>query len=167
MINECEKNVCVPYVPSPVEDVMQVLKKLNPRRGEVILEPGCADATNLKEAYNRFGLIGIGIELDEGRYNRAIENVRGLPITIIYKSFADSKDEIASADYIYCYLLRSVNNEVIKPLVERYAKPGAWIISRHFTFEGWSPVFVERRIYVYRKSPRRNIIQRILEEWKR
>ena len=145
---ECQDNECVVYVPTPEEEIRTALRKANLKPGEVFVELGCGDGRNLKIAASEFGAKCIGYELNHERAERARANTEGLPVTIKEESFMNAAHDLAKADCVYVYLLQSVN-QVIKPLLEENLKHGARVISRHFTFEGWTPDFEWHNIYFY------------------
>jgi len=145
---ECQDNECVVYVPTPEEETRTALQKANLRAGETFVELGCGDGRNLKIAASEFGAKCIGYELNHERAERARANTKGLPVTIKEESFMNAAQDIAKADCVYVYLLQSVN-QTVKPLLEENLKRGARVISRHFTFEGWTPDFEWNNIYFY------------------
>ena len=148
---ECQDSECVVYVPTPEEEIRTALQKANLKPGETFVELGCGDGRNLKIAASEFGAKCIGYELNHERAEQARKNTKDLPVTIKEESFMNAAQDIAKADCVYVYLLQSVN-QVIKPLLEENLKRGARIISRHFTFDRWTPDFEWNNIYFYRMS---------------
>ena len=147
---ECQDSECVVYVPTPEEEIRTALQKVNLKPGETFVELGCGDGRNLNIAASEFGAKCIGYELNHERAEQAKENTRGLPVTIKEESFMNAAQDIAKADCVYVYLLQSVN-QTVKPLLEENLKHGARVISRHFTFDGWTPDFEWNNIYFYHK----------------
>lgn len=136
MSNECEVSECVPFVPTPDEEVRTAFHTVRLAPGEVVVELGCGDGKNLKLAAVEFGANGIGYELNPERAELARAANAGLPVKIHEKNFMGAKEEIKKADVVFVYLLQSVN-QLIKPMLEMYLKPSARVVSWHYTFDDW------------------------------
>ncbi|MCW3130651.1 MAG: class I SAM-dependent methyltransferase [Methanophagales archaeon] len=145
---ECQDSECVVYVPTPEEETRTALQKAKLKPGETFVELGCGDGRNLKIAASEFGAKCIGYELNHERAEQARKKTKGLPVTIKEETFMNAARDLAKADCVYVYLLQSVN-QAVKPLLEENLKHGARVISRHFTFEGWTPNFEWNNIYFY------------------
>ena len=151
MTTECESE-CVPFVPTPDEEVRRGFRYVNLKPNEVFVELGCGDGKNLRIATSEFGAIGIGYELNPERAKLARERNKGFPVTIKEESFMHGADDITKADVVFVYLLQSVN-QYIKPMLEAFLNPSARVISRHYTFDGWIPSTSEGNVHVYLSHP--------------
>lgn len=152
--------VSVPFVPTPIEVVREMLKLAELKPGEVLLDLGCGDGRVLVTAAKEFGARAIGIELRSDLVSRAVRNVihEGVQdkVLVIQGNFFELK--LPPADVIFMYLLTSVN-ERLKPKLEKEAKVGARIVSHDFEVIGWKPKKVEdfrdggrsHRIYLYER----------------
>jgi len=150
--------ISVPFVPTPIEVVREMLKLADLKPGELLLDLGCGDGRVLIVAAKEFGARAIGIEIRSDLANRAAYNVakEGLKdrVLIINGNFFELR--LPPADVIFMYLLTSVN-ERLRPKLEREAKPGARIVSHDFEVVGWRPKYVEdfrdggrsHKIYLY------------------
>lgn len=152
--------VSVPFVPTPIEVVREMLKLAELKPGEVLLDLGCGDGRVLVTAAKEFGARAIGIELRSDLVSRAVRNVihEGVQdkVLVIQGNFFELK--LPPADVIFMYLLTSVN-ERLRPKLEKEAKVGARIVSHDFEVIGWKPKKVEdfrdggrsHRIYLYER----------------
>ncbi|MEM1508828.1 MAG: methyltransferase domain-containing protein [Thermofilaceae archaeon] len=152
--------VSVPFVPTPIEVVKEMLRLAELKPGEVLLDLGCGDGRVLVLAAKEFGARAIGIELRSDLVSRAVRNIirEGVQnkVLVIQGNFFELK--LPPADVVFMYLLTSVN-ERLRPKLEKEAKLGARIISHDFEITGWKPKRVEdfkdggrsHRIYLYER----------------
>lgn len=150
--------ISVPFVPTPMEVVREMLRVAGLKPGETVLDLGCGDGRVLVVAAKEFGARAIGIELrtdlvSKAALNAIKEGVRD-KILIIHGNFFELR--LPPADVIFLYLLTSVN-ERLRPKLEREAKPGTRIVSHDFEVVGWKPNRIvefrdgsrSHRIYLY------------------
>jgi len=151
-------SITVPFVPTPIEVIREMLTIAELKPGELLLDLGCGDGRVLIVAAKEFGARAIGIELrdqlaNRAAYNAAKEGVKD-KVLVVHGNFFDLK--LPPADVIFMYLLTSVN-ERLRPKLEREAKLGARIVSHDFEVTGWKPRRVEdfrdggrsHRLYLY------------------
>lgn len=133
----------VPFVPSPPELIRQALKLAGLRSGELLLEPGCGDGRTLVIAAKEFGARAVGIEIDRGRLEMAMRNIRlaGVEdkVLLIHGNFYEVR--FPPADVVFLYLLTSVN-ERLRPRFLSELKPSTRIVSHDFEITGWKPLEV-------------------------
>jgi len=153
--------VSVPFVPTPVEVIREMLKIAGLKPGETVLDLGCGDGRVLVIAAKEFGANAIGIELRSDLVKRAAVNAlkEGVNdrVLIIHGNFFELR--LPPADVIFLYLLTSVN-ERLRPKLERETKVGARIVSHDFEIVGWKPKKVlefrdggrSHRIYLYSRE---------------
>ena len=150
--------ISVPFVPTPMEVVREMLRVAGLKPGETVLDLGCGDGRVLVVAAKEFGARAIGIELRSDLVSKAAlnaikEDVRDR-VLIIHGNFFELR--LPPADVIFLYLLTSVN-ERLRPKLEREAKPGTRIVSHDFEVVGWRPKKIvefrdggrSHRIYLY------------------
>ncbi len=153
--------VSVPFVPTPVEVIREMLKLANLKPGELLVDLGCGDGRVLVVAAKEFGARAVGIEIrsdlaSKAAHNAIREGVRDR-VLVINGNFFELR--IPPADVIFMYLLTSVN-ERLRPKLEKEAKPGARIVSHDFEIVGWKPKLVENfqdggrshKLYLYVKE---------------
>ncbi len=136
--------ITVPYVPTPIEVVREMLKLAGLKPGEIILDLGSGDGRVLITAAKEFGAKAIGVELRKDLIEKAITNIEreGVKdrVMIIQGNFFDIK--LPPANVIFLYLLTSVN-ERLRPKLEKETKPGTRIVSHDFEIAGWKPYKVK------------------------
>ena len=141
---------CVPFVRSKPEIVRKAFKLAGLKKGETLVELGSGDGQNLIIAAKEFGAKAIGYEIDPilVKYSRERVKKEGLSGKVIVReeSFVNAEKDLRKADVVYMYLLPTVINEVVKPML---LGKKLRVISLAFPINGWTPTVVEGRIYVY------------------
>ena len=132
--------VSVPFVPTPLEVIRELLRMADLKPGETVLDLGCGDGRVLVVAAKDFGANAIGIEMRTDLINKAVQNImrEGVSdkVLIIQGNFFEL--QLPPADVVFMYLLTSVN-ERLRPKLERETKPGTRIVSHDFEIVGWKP----------------------------
>ncbi len=149
-----------PYVPSPPNVVEKMLQMAELKEGEILYDLGCGDGRIIIMAAQRFHANCVGVELDDGRYNKCIQKVRELglqnQVRIVHGNAMNLS--LKDADVVTLYLLTR-SNEKLKPNLDRDLKTGARVVSHDFSMPGWTPTLVEEikgvdnshTIYMYRR----------------
>ncbi len=149
-----------PYVPSPQNVVEKMLQMAELSEGDILYDLGCGDGRIVIMAAQRFHANCVGVELDNGRYNRCVHRIRELGlkncVTILHGNAMDVS--VRDADVVTLYLLTR-SNERLKPNLERDLKAGARVVSHDFSMPGWTPALVEEirtredshTIYLYKR----------------
>ncbi len=135
-----------------IRALLEALGPLSPETSFVDL--GCGDGRLLRAMYRRFGILGVGYEINPWAYVLArFKNfLAGVPAEIRREDFfaANLKDY----DLIFCYLFPDVLKD-LAPKLRKEAKEGAVIVSANFPLPGWKPYLIlkeEDPIYFYRKG---------------
>lgn len=147
-----------PYVPSPQQVVERMLEAAQVKPGETVYDLGCGDGRVLITAAEKFKAKGVGIELSPRLVQQARGQIqlRGLQNQVSVLEGNMLEKDLSGADVVTLYLLTESNSK-LKPLLEKYLKPGARVVSHDFEIRGWRPTRVEEvnahrrnhRIYVY------------------
>ncbi len=131
----------IPYIPTPVDVVDEMLKLANVKSGDVVVDPGCGDGRVLFRCVEKFNAYGIGIEKNRGLVEKCIREIfkRGLvgKILIIYGDLFEFNYSIANVVTLY---LGTDINERLRPKLERELRPGTRVVSHDFEVPGWKPV---------------------------
>lgn len=144
----------VPYVPTPEDVVDQMLKLANVHKGDVVYDLGCGDGRIVITAAKRFGVRGVGIDLNPERIKEARENARKAGVTnlVAFRNEDLFKADIRPATVVTLYLLPSVNMK-LRPRLWHDLKPGTRIVSHDFDMGEWKPektVEIEwRKLYLW------------------
>jgi len=151
-------NRLAPYVPSPQNVVEKMLEAANLKPGETVYDLGSGDGRVLITAAQRFGAKAVGIEISPAQVKASEARVRELKLE--HKIHVLEGDllhaDLSAADVVTIYLLTQ-SNELLRPNLEKYLKPGARVVSHDYPVRGWTPVRVEKveahkrvhQLYVY------------------
>jgi SAM-dependent methyltransferase len=121
---------------------------------------GCGDGRALRQAVRRYGVIGIGYEVNWLAYLKARLLCMGThPLTIYRRDFW--KADLYAADVVFCYLYPDVLGRLAQKLASEL-KPDALVVSANFTLPGFNLIQVLRLnhtlhnapIFVYRSAGR-------------
>lgn len=127
-----------PYVPTPLEVVRKMLRFADVKPNDVVYDVGCGDGRIVITAAKEFGAKAIGIEINPFLVTEALENVKEEKVedrvTIIEQDALTS--DFSSATVITIYLLPEGNLK-LKPIFEKYLKPGVRVIFHNFEMVGW------------------------------
>ena len=151
-----------PYVASPQPIVDRMLDAADVKPGETLYDLGAGDGRILITAARRFNVKGVGVELSEKLVQSANNAIRRMnladQVTLIHGNLLEVN--LAPADVVTIYLETGSNN-LLKPNLEKYLKPGARVVSHDFEVRGWKPTKIEKihaynrnhTIYVYTMPP--------------
>jgi hypothetical protein len=130
----------VPYVSTPmnVVDAMLDLGAVGP--GDYLIDLGSGDGRIAIRAATRFGISGMGVDLDANlvRMARADAEKQGVGDRVKFEVRNLFDTDLGRATVITAYLLNSVNLR-LRPQLFEQLKPGARIVSHDFHFGDWQP----------------------------
>lgn len=151
-----------PYVTSPQPIVDRMLDMAAVKAGETVYDLGCGDGRILITAAQRFKAKGVGVELSEKLVRSTMETVKRMNLQDQVKIIHGDLREVnlQPADVVTIYL-ETGTNDLLKPNLEKYLRPGARVVSHDFEVRGWKPTQVEKitaynrthTIYVYTMPP--------------
>lgn len=143
------------YVPTPQEVVDAMLKLAGVHSGDVVYDLGCGDGRMVVTAAKRYGVRGVGIDINPVRVQEALENVKqnGVGNFVTIKNEDLFEANISEASVVTLYLLTSLNIK-LRPKLWKELKPGTRIVSHSFDMGDWKPEKTEqvdgRTIYLWR-----------------
>lgn len=126
-----------PYVPTAKNEIDEVLKKARLKKGKKFVEFGSGDGRIVRQAAKRYGVVGIGVEINPLLiwWSRLLARRDG---TAHYVSFLKT-DVFAyplhDVDYLYVFLMPELLMKLM-PKFRDELKPGALIISHGFKLSG-------------------------------
>ena len=128
------------FVPTPQAVVDEMLKVANVRRGDVLYDLGSGDGRIVITAAKRFGVRGIGIDIDPQRIAEANENARkeGVSHLVTFKQTDLFTTDISEATVVTLYLLPRLNVK-LRPKLFSELKNGTRIVSHAFDMAEWEP----------------------------
>jgi cyclopropane fatty-acyl-phospholipid synthase-like methyltransferase len=131
----------VRYVPSPDSVVDAMLQLARVSANDIVYDLGSGDGRIPIAAAQRYGAIGVGIEID-ARLNRdAVDSAKkagvGDRVRFLTQDLFDA--DISQATVVTLFLLPRVNQDLI-PKLKRELRPGTRIVSHQFDMgEQWPP----------------------------
>jgi predicted RNA methylase len=158
-----DRDVLAPAYPTPETVVDQMLTIAQVRPGEVVYDLGCGDGRIVIAAAQKFKAHAVGIEIRRDIYEHTLAKVASLGLSDqvkIVQGNALSYD-LSPADVVTLYLLTS-SNERLKPVLLKYLRPNARVVSHDFEIRGWKPITISKMmvegrphmIYLYRIDAR-------------
>lgn len=138
-------NKLAPYVSSPVRVVDRMLEMAAIKPGETLYDLGCGDGRILIAAVRRYRVQAVGVEISPKLAAKAEASIRKaglqararvIPGDLLHVDFS-------GADVVAIYLSTQLNAE-LRPLLERYLKPGARVVSHDYAIPGWKAAKVDR-----------------------
>lgn len=135
-----QKKPEVPYVPTPEQVIVEMLKMGNVGEHDVLYDLGCGDGRIVIKAVRELGCRGVGIDIDpvrieECRKNAAIAGVSDRVEFFVMDLF---EADISQATVVTLYLLSNVNLR-LRPKLLRDLSPGTRVISHDFGMAEWEP----------------------------
>ena len=104
----------VPFVPTPDEVVEAMLRIADLKKSDLLYDLGCGDGRIVVNAARRFGVRGIGVDLDPQRIKESEENARKARVAdrvqFLKQDFFSM--DISKATVMTLYLLPSVNRKL-------------------------------------------------------
>jgi cyclopropane fatty-acyl-phospholipid synthase-like methyltransferase len=134
----------IPFVPTPVEVIDRMLELAEVKKGDVVYDLGSGDGRIVIRAAKKYGVRGVGIEMDELLLEQARKAAKadGVSHLVEFRSEDALKTDLSPATVVTLYMLPWFN-EAVKPNLQKMLKPGARIVAHDFGIEGWKPDKIE------------------------
>jgi SAM-dependent methyltransferase len=131
----------VPFVRSTPEVIERMLDLARVKPGDVIYDIGSGDGAIIIYAAKKYGVRGVGIEIDQELVERArsrahLENVTHL---VEFRAQDAFTVDISPATVVTLYMLPEFNAK-LRPIMDRQLKPGTRVVSHDYAIEGWVPI---------------------------
>lgn len=128
------------FVPTPQEVVDAMLKVANVKKGDVLYDLGSGDGRIVVTAAKRFGVRGVGIDIDPERIAEARENARkaGVEHLVQFMQADLFQTDIGKATVVTLYLLPRLNVK-LRPKLFAELPNGTRIVSHAFDMGDWEP----------------------------
>ena len=129
----------VPYVPTPIYVVKQMLKMADINPSDYLIDLGSGDG-RIVIAAARMGALAHGVELDPERIEQAEDNAEnaGVSDKVIFLEENLFETDFTRASVITMYLLPGLNVS-LRPLLLEQLEPGTRIVSHSFDMDDWEP----------------------------
>jgi SAM-dependent methyltransferase len=130
----------VPYVPTPEEVVVEMLKMAEVTRDDIVYDLGCGDGRIVITAAKVFGARGVGVDIDPNLIRRSNENARkaGVADRVRFIEQDLFETDIREATVVALYLLPELNLQ-LRPKLLRDLRPGSRIVAHEFDMGDWKP----------------------------
>jgi SAM-dependent methyltransferase len=128
------------FVPTPndVVDKMLEMAKVTPK--DIVYDLGCGDGRIVITAAQKYGVRGVGIDIDPQRINEAHANAKAGNVTDKVRFVEGDlfEADISEATVVTLYLLTRLN-EKLKPKLLKDLRPGTRVVSHAFDMGDWAP----------------------------
>lgn len=130
----------VPFVPTPLSVVNEMLKLADLDESDVLYDLGSGDGRIVITAATRYGVRGVGIDLDPQRImeSRANAQLAGVEDRVRFIQGDLFEADLSEATAVTLYLLSSIN-ERLRPKLLRELRPGTPVVSHSFSMGDWEP----------------------------
>lgn len=137
---QTERTPDVIFVPTPQSVVDAMLEVTQVKEGDVLYDLGSGDGRIVITAAKRFGVRGVGIDIDPKRIAEANENARkeGVSHLVTFKQIDLFTADISEATVVTLYLLPRLNVK-LRPRLFSQLKNGTRIVSHAFDMDDWAP----------------------------
>lgn len=130
----------VPYVPTPQPVVDAMLKLANVKKGDVLYDLGSGDGRIPITAAGKYGVRGVGIDINPERIGEANQNAKKAGVTnrVQFRQQDLFQTNLGEATVVTLYLLPDINVK-LRPQLLKQLKPGTRIVSHDFDMGEWKP----------------------------
>lgn len=133
----------IPFVPSPMHVVQRMLELAELKKGDILYDMGSGDGRIVIEAAKKYGVRGIGIDLNPELVAKARENAEkeGVGHLAEFRAQDGLTVDISEATVVTLYMFKWFNN-ALRPKLQKL-KPGSRVIAHDFDIDDWTPTRVE------------------------
>jgi precorrin-6B methylase 2 len=147
-----------PDIPTPTQVIERMLDDARLKSNEILFDLGCGEGRILIMAAQKYKAHAVGIELSRDISDRTTAHIKAMGldqmISIVHGNALHY--DLSPADVVTLYFLTS-SNDRLKPMLEKYLKPTARVVSHDYEIRGWKPTMKEsvavdgrqHAIYVY------------------
>lgn len=133
----------IPFVPSPMLVVERMLQLAEVKQGDILYDLGSGDGRIVIEAAKRFGVRGVGVDLNptlvaEAKRKAVEEKVSHL---VEFHAADGLTVDISEATIVTLYMFKWFNNQM-RPKLQRL-KAGARVVAHDFDIDEWKPTKIE------------------------
>ena len=130
----------VPFVPTPPQVVEAMLDVAKVTKDDVVYDLGSGDGRIVITAAKKYGVRGVGYDIDPDRVKEAQENARtaGVADRVKFEVQNVFTADFREATVVTMYLLPAVNLR-LKPRLLSELRPGTRVVSHDFDMGDWTP----------------------------
>jgi SAM-dependent methyltransferase len=139
-----ESGQLAPFDPTPQEVVERMLALAAIRKNDVVYDLGSGDGRLLITAAKKYGVRGVGFEIEPGLVKLARENARkaGVEKLVEIRQQDFLSADLSPASVVTLYLSYD-GNLAVREQLQRQLKPGARVVSYTFDMGDWPPKIAE------------------------
>ena len=133
----------IPFVPSPMHVVNRMIEVAEFKQGDILYDMGSGDGRIVIEAAKRYGVRGVGVDLNPDLVAKARENAKneGVSHLVEFRAQDGLTVDISEATVVTLYMFKWFNN-ALRPKLQQL-KPGARVIAHDFDIDDWKPTRIE------------------------
>ena len=133
------------YQPTPQDVVEEMLNRAGVTKDDVVYDLGCGDGRFVITAAKKFGVRGVGIDIDPVRIKESNENVRKAGVTDLVKFVEGDlfQADISEATVVTLFLFPDINLK-LRPKLLRELRPGTRVVSHGYDMGEWEDDDMER-----------------------
>ena len=133
----------IPFVPSPMHVVQRMLEVAEFKQGDILYDMGSGDGRIVIEAAKKYGIRGVGIDLNAELVAKARENAEkeGVSHLTEFRAQDGLTVDISEATVVTLYMFKWFNN-ALRPKLQKL-KPGSRVIAHDFDIDDWKPSRIE------------------------
>lgn len=130
----------VPYVPTPNEVVVEMLKMAGVTKDDVVYDLGSGDGRLVVTAAQQFGARAVGVEIDPKLIDQSNQKAKAAGVSDRVKFLQQDlfETDFKDATVMTLYLLTQVNLK-LRPKLLSELKPGTRVVSHQFKMGAWKP----------------------------
>lgn len=130
----------VPFVRSTPEVIDRMLEMARVKSGDVVYDIGSGDGAIIIRAAKRYGVRGVGIEIDSDLVAKARqiairEKVEHL---VEFRAQDAFTVDVSPATVVTLYMLPEFNAK-LRPILDRQLRSGSRVVSHDYPIQGWVP----------------------------
>jgi cyclopropane fatty-acyl-phospholipid synthase-like methyltransferase len=133
----------IPFVPSPMHVVQRMLEVAEFKQSDILYDMGSGDGRIVIEAAKKYGIRGVGIDLNAELVAKARENAEkeGVSHLTEFRAQDGLTVDISEATVVTLYMFKWFNN-ALRPKLQKL-KPGSRVIAHDFDIDDWKPSRIE------------------------
>ena len=134
----------VPFVRSTPEVIDRMLEIARVKAGDLVYDIGSGDGAIIIRAAKKYGVRGVGIEIDEDLVLRARNEALREKVGHLVEFRAQDAftADVSPATVVTLYTLPEFNAK-LRPILDRQLRPGTRVVSHDYPIEGWVPSRIE------------------------
>src|SRR5512147_664640 len=115
----------IPFVPSPMYVVQKMIEVAQIKKGDILYDMGSGDGRIVIEAAKKYGIRGVGIDLNPELVAKAKENAanEGVSDLVEFRAQDGLTVDLSEATVVTLYMFKWFNN-ALRPKLQKL-KPGA------------------------------------------